>query len=64
MGVETLSYLVDKGLVAEPADFYKLEEKDLDIPGWGKHRGAQLLASIGSSRGAPVAKFVEGLGIK
>jgi DNA ligase (NAD+) len=64
LGPGTIALLADEGMVATPADLYRLRPEDLEgVVGLGAGRAEQLLAAIERSRGAELWRFIHGLGI-
>lgn len=56
--------LIGAGLVATPADLYRLTGEDLlTLPGFARKKAENLLAAIGKSRSSPPEKLIFGLGI-
>ncbi len=64
LGYKTVQSLLERGLIEDPADIYKLQEEDLlSIEGWGEISATNLLKAIEASRNQPLARLVFGLGI-
>ena len=65
MGPKILSALVDEGLVAEPADLYRLERDTLSgMERLGEKSADNLLRAIGRSRNPSFSRFLYSLGIR
>ena len=66
LGEETVSQLVDAGLVTDGvADLYEITEADLrELEGWGATSAAKLLAELDATREPELADFVAALGIQ
>ena len=66
LGEETVSQLVDAGLVADGvADLYEIAEDDLrELEGWGATSAANLVAELDATREPELADFVAALGIQ
>ena len=66
LGEETVSQLVDAGLVADGvADLYEITEDDLrELEGWGATSAANLVAELDATREPELADFVAALGIQ
>jgi len=66
LGEETVSQLVDAGLVADGvADLYEVAEADLEaLEGWGATSAANLVAELDATREPALADFVAALGIQ
>jgi DNA ligase (NAD+) len=64
MGAKIVSALVDEGLVAEPADLYRLDRETLAaMERLGEKSADNLVRSIERSREVPLARFLHALGI-
>jgi len=66
VGPAVVSKLIDRGLVSEPADFYRLKEETLisHVEGFKEKSARRLVTSITSSRGTrPLWRFLVALGI-
>lgn len=65
LGKRTVAQLVDRGLVANLADVYRLtREQLLTLDGFAERSSAILLDSIQRSKAVPLARFLMGLGIR
>ena len=65
MGEKIVSVLADNGLVAEPADIFRLDRETLvEIDGFGKRLVDNLLREIDKSRKVPLSRFLYALGIQ
>lgn len=64
LGGETARLLVREGLVAQLADLYRLRPEQLvDLEGFAEKSAVALVAGIGASSPAELARFLYGLGI-
>jgi len=64
LGEETAHLLVDRGLVREPADLFRLSEEDLvGLPGFADKKAALLVGGIQARRRPELARFLHALGI-
>jgi DNA ligase (NAD+) len=64
LGYKTVQSLLELGLIADPADIYRLTEDDLlAIEGWGEISATNLLLAIEASKVQPLARLMFGLGI-
>ena len=64
LGAEIVDKLVDEGLVKNPADFFKLEPKNLlGLEGFAEVSAGKLAESIQKSKKIPLARFIYALGI-
>src|SRR5208282_4200718 len=64
MGEALVDQLVDQGLVRNVADIYKLTAQELiELERMGKKSAEKVLANIDASRGAPLPRILNGLGI-
>jgi DNA ligase (NAD+) len=66
LGEETVSQLVDAGLVTDGvADLYEITEGDLhELEGWGERSAEKLVAELDATRDPELAGFVAALGIQ
>lgn len=65
LGWKTVDWLVDAGLVSDPADLYHLRKQDLvKIEGMGEKSAANLLEGIERSKTAPLDRLLVALGIR
>ncbi len=64
LGPKLLSMLVDEGLVAEPADIYRLDRETLaSLERMGEKSADNLVRAIGRSRTPTLSRFLYALGI-
>ena len=64
LGDKVAASLVEAGLVAEPADLYRLPAASVEsLPGFAKTSAERLVASIRESRRRPLARIIAALGI-
>ncbi len=64
LGARTVAQLVERGLVSDLSDLYRLEKKDiLELEGFAEKSAENLLQAIASSKKAPLDRFLYGLGI-
>jgi DNA ligase (NAD+) len=65
LGDKIIEQLVEQNLVKTPADFFKLEFMQLaNLERMGDKSAANLLISLGKSKGTTLAKFLYSLGIR
>jgi DNA ligase (NAD+) len=65
LGKKTVAQLVDRGLVKNLADLYRLTKSELlALDGFADRSGSLLLASIERSKQVPLDRFLMGLGIR
>ena len=65
LGAQTISKLVELGLIEEPPDFYSLDEERLArLPGFKEKSIQNLLASIEESKSRPFPRVLFALGIR
>ena len=65
LGDKLVDQLVDKGLVATPADLYRLSREQLaDLERMADKSADNLVAAIAAGRGRPLARFIQALGIR
>jgi DNA ligase (NAD+) len=65
LGWKTVDWLVDAGLVKDPADLYHLRAEDLaKLPGMGEKSAANLIAGIEKSKRAPLDRLLHAIGIR
>jgi len=65
MGSETISLLINKGLIKDISDIYELSYNDIVyLPGFGKKSAENLLTSVLNSKNPPLWKFINSLGIR
>ncbi len=64
LGAETAALLVDRGLVAELADLFRLSEADLvPLEGFAEVSARNLVRAVASRREVALERFLVGLGI-
>lgn len=64
LGPKLVQQLVERGLVKDLADIYRLRVEDvLDLERMGEKSAAKLIAGIDAARSVPLARFLFGLGI-
>jgi DNA ligase (NAD+) len=64
LGGKTMQQLIDRGLVSEPADFYRLTQEQLaDLDRFAEKSAANLFAQIEGSRNPQLDRFLGALGI-
>ncbi|WP_133512705.1 NAD-dependent DNA ligase LigA [Candidatus Thiosymbion oneisti] len=67
LGEELIEQLVDRGMLADPADLYTLKEKReqlIDLERMGEKSVANLLTAIEESKSTTLARFIFALGIR
>jgi DNA ligase (NAD+) len=65
LGERTVALLTDVGLVADPADLYRIDAAALtSFEGFGPVSASNLVAAIDGSRSRPLPRLLVGLGIK
>ena len=65
MGTKITDRFVDLGWVGDVADLYRLDwEKVAGLEGLGEKSAARLRAGVEASKSRPVARLVNGLGIR
>ncbi len=65
LGERTVEALVERGLIADPADLYSLRAEDLtDLEGFGALSARNLLAGIEASKTRPLSRLLVALGAK
>ncbi|MGE5454597.1 MAG: NAD-dependent DNA ligase LigA, partial [Methylocystaceae bacterium] len=65
MGTAVAEVLVDQGLVDDLADIYTLTVQQLQtLPRWGEKSAANLVAAIEGSKGQPLSRLLNALGIR
>jgi DNA ligase (NAD+) len=65
LGEKLVSVLVDRGLVASPADLYRLQVEDLqELPGLAAKSAQNLVAAVERSKTPTFAAFLFALGIQ
>jgi DNA ligase (NAD+) len=64
LGEKTVAQLVERGLVRDLSDLYRLEKKDLlELEGFAEKSAENLTKAIEASKKAPLDRFLYGLGI-
>ncbi len=64
LGEETAALLVDRGLVEELGDLFRLTPDALtELPGFAQKSAEKLVSAIQERRSVPLARFLHGLGI-
>lgn len=64
LGYRTVDMLLERGMIADPADIYGITVDDLlPIEGWKETSAGNLVAAIEASKDRPLAKLIFGLGI-
>jgi len=64
-GPAVLGELLDRGLIASPADLFRLEQEQLEqLPTFGTRSARQLVAAIRSRRTPSLERFIYALGIR
>jgi len=71
LGERQIKAFWDDGLIASPADIFRLEARDRDSPtplrdreGWGEQSARKLFAAINARREIPLERFLFALGIR
>ena len=65
LGYERVRQLLDTGLIADPADLYRLEAADLvALDRFAEQSASQLVAAIADSKRRPLSVLLFGLGIR
>lgn len=65
LGVKLIEQLVDRGLVHQPADLFKLDHQTLvSLPRLGDKSANNLLASLSRARHTTLQRFIYALGIR
>ncbi|HWQ14495.1 MAG TPA: NAD-dependent DNA ligase LigA [Roseiflexaceae bacterium] len=65
IGEKQAEFFVQRGLVRDVADLYRLTREDLkDLEGYGEKKIGNLLAAIEGSKSRPLARLITGLGIR
>jgi DNA ligase (NAD+) len=64
LGEKTVAQLVERGLVRDLSDLYRLQKKDLlELEGFAEKSAENLMKAIEASKKAPLDRFLYGLGI-
>lgn len=65
LGEKIVKQLMDEGLIATPADIFKLTKSDLvDLERFGEKSAENLISAVAQSRKIDLARFIYALGIK
>jgi DNA ligase (NAD+) len=67
LGSKDIAQLVDAGLIAEPADIFRLKDRIVDLvslEGWGQTSARKKLAAIEASRSSPLDRVLYAFGIR
>jgi DNA ligase (NAD+) len=65
LGDRTVEQLVEKGLVSDVADLYRLETKDLvELEGFAEKSAENLIAAIERSKQTTLSRFLHALGVR
>ena len=65
LGEATIAQLVERGLVRDVADLYRLTDAQIGrLQGFGRKSAAKLVAAVAASRGRGLARVLTGLGIR
>jgi len=65
LGSKIIDKLIDKGLVSDPADLFKLKEGDiLSLKGFAEKSAQNLISAIQSKKKISLSKFIYALGIR
>ncbi len=65
LGERQAQFFVERGLVKDVADLYRLTKEDLkDLEGYGEKKIANLLSAIEESKNRPLSRLITGLGIR
>jgi DNA ligase (NAD+) len=67
LGRKQVPQLLEAKLIAQPADIFKLSERQEDLaklPGWGRKKVENLLRAIEARRSMPLERFINALGIR
>jgi DNA ligase (NAD+) len=67
LGRKQVPQLLEAGLIAQPADIFKLSERQEDLaklPGWGSKKVENLLRAIEARRSISLERFINALGIR
>jgi DNA ligase (NAD+) len=64
LGFKTVDLLLNEGMIADPADIYRLTVDDmLALEGWKETSATNLVKAIEASRSRPLARLIFALGI-
>jgi DNA ligase (NAD+) len=67
LGRKQVPQLLEAGLIAQPADIFKLSERQEDLaklPGWGTKKADNLRRAIEARRSIPLERLINALGIR
>jgi DNA ligase (NAD+) len=67
LGRKQVPQLLEAGLIAQPADIFRLSERLEDLaklPGWGSKKADNLRRAIEARRSIPLERFINALGIR
>lgn len=70
LGRKQVPQLLEAGLIAQPADLFRLTEdaarlgRLAELPGWGKRKADNLRRAIDARRTIPLDRFINALGIR
>ena len=65
LGKKTIAQFVEKGIVKDLADLYRLKKEQLlELEGFGNKSATQLIEGLEKSKQAPLSRFLIGLGIR
>ncbi len=65
IGEKNIELFMDNGLIAAPADIFKLKKEDLlELPRFAEQSAQNIVAAVAAKKRLPLAKFIYGLGIK
>jgi len=67
LGRKQVPQLLEAGLIAQPADIFKLSQRQEDLaalPGWGQKKVDNLLRAIETRRSIPFERLINALGIR
>jgi DNA ligase (NAD+) len=67
LGRKQVPQLLEAKLIAQPADIFKLSERQEDLaklPGWGSKKVENLCRAIEARRSIPLERFINALGIR
>ena len=67
LGRKQVPQLLEAGLIAQPADIFKLSQRQEDLaelPGWGQKKAENLRRAIEARRSIPFERLINALGIR
>ncbi len=65
LGKKAVQQLIDKGLVRDIPDFFRLKKDDLArLPGWGEKSAENVVAALAKAKQTTLARFLGALGIR